>query len=80
MANDFEITNRGNKLLDQILTWIGNEGLEPEEAVTEEAQTYGDLGALAAALMASGSGNEEIIFTAMIEALENVAREENMMR
>lgn len=79
MANNFEITNRGNKLLDEILCWIGNEGLEPEEAVNEEAQTYGDLGALAAALMASGSGNEEIIFTAMIEALENVAREEHMM-
>jgi len=79
MTNNFEITSRGNKLLDEILCWIGSEGLEPEDAVSEEAQTYDDLGALAAALMASGSGNEEIIFAAMIEALENVAREEHMM-
>lgn len=76
---NFEITERGNKILNDVLAWIGNEGLEPEEAATEEAQTYDDLGALAAALMASGSRNEEIIFTAMIEALENVARDEHMM-
>lgn len=76
MANNFEITNRGNKLLDTAQTWVANEGLDPEDALSETAMTIDDLGAIVTALVSDGYLDEETIFQAAVKGLVNLMDEE----
>lgn len=69
---NFEITNRGNKLLDEAACWVANEGLDTADAITEMAGTYDDLGAIITALVAGGYIEEETIFEAAAKGLANM--------
>ena len=72
----FEIINRGNKLLEEIKTWMANEGLDAEEATTETAQTLEDLGAIVATLLDGGLISEEVIIDAITEGVNKMMAEE----
>lgn len=76
MANNFEITNRGNKLLDTAQTLVANEGLDPEDALSETAMTLDDLDAIVTALVSDGYLDEETIFQAAVKGLVNLMDEE----
>lgn len=70
-----KIEREGFRIAEEACCWIDNEGLEADDALTEAAQTYGDLGAVFTALLSGGYISEEAASETILAGLEEYHKE-----